>query len=184
MTTAYVVSSYTPTLDALLVGNSVSNMVTDPRIVVVAQPEVDNLPDIPSTVCEFNAISEVVLSSYILNVDGTTSSPPKWTAEVTVEDVMARLKEANIIHFACHGTQDTRWPLESALYLHGGPLTISKMQSARRPQLASLAFLSACETAMGDPSLADEVMHLSAAMLSVGFQGVVGTMWYVSRLSF
>ena len=44
-------------------------------------------------------------------------------------------------------------------------------------QKASSVFLNACETAMGDANLPDEVIHLAAAMLFVGFCGAVGTMW-------
>lgn len=68
-------------------------------------------------------------------------------------------------------------PLESALFLHDGKLTISRMQSIHRTIPASLAFLSACQSAMGDESQPDEVIHLAAAMLSAGFQSTIGTMW-------
>jgi len=42
---------------------------------------------------------------------------------------------------------------------------------------ASLAFLSACETAKGCAEQPDQVLHLAAAMLFVGFPSVIGTMW-------
>ena len=45
------------------------------------------------------------------------------------------------------------------------------------PERASLAFLSASETAMGDGNLPDEVIHLGATFLFAGFRGVVATMW-------
>jgi CHAT domain-containing protein len=41
----------------------------------------------------------------------------------------------------------------------------------------SLAFLSACQTAMGDETTPDEMMHLAAALLFAGFRSVVATMW-------
>ena len=49
---------------------------------------------------------------------------------------------------------------------------------------ASLAFLSACETAMGAEDLPDEAMHLAASLLFAGFGGVVATMWYAIVSSF
>ena len=49
---------------------------------------------------------------------------------------------------------------------------------------ASLAFLSACETAMGADELSDEAMHLAASLLFAGFRGVVATMWYAIVSSF
>ena len=43
---------------------------------------------------------------------------------------------------------------------------------------AKFAFLSACHTAeLTDGSIADEVLHLTAAMQHCGFRSVVGTMW-------
>jgi hypothetical protein len=48
---------------------------------------------------------------------------------------------------------------------------------------ASLAFLSACETAKGDENLPDEVIHLGATLLFAGFRGVVATMWRVDYIS-
>ena len=43
---------------------------------------------------------------------------------------------------------------------------------------AQFAFLSACQTATGDEILvAQEAVDLAAGMLSVGFRGVIGTMW-------
>jgi CHAT domain-containing protein len=42
---------------------------------------------------------------------------------------------------------------------------------------AFVAFLSACETAKGDRTYADEVVHLAATMLFAGFKSVIATMW-------
>lgn len=47
------------------------------------------------------------------------------------------------------------------------------------PIMAEFAFLSACQTATGDTALEDEVVHLAAGMLSVGYRSVVGTMWAI-----
>ena len=43
-----------------------------------------------------------------------------------------------------------------------------------------LAFLSACQTAMGDENLSDEAIHIAAGMLFAGYSRVVGTMWSIS----
>jgi CHAT domain-containing protein len=45
---------------------------------------------------------------------------------------------------------------------------------------AGLAFLSACETAMGDQTLPEESVHLTSAMLAAGFPSVIGTMWAIA----
>lgn len=48
--------------------------------------------------------------------------------------------------------------------------------NARLPN-AEFAFLSACESATGDPNTPDEVLHLAAALQFAGFCSVAGTLW-------
>jgi len=87
------------------------------------------------------------------------------------------MKEANWVHFACHGIQDG---VDSGLCLaHRRRLTLRDMLSLSRPH-GGLAFLSACQTATGDEDLADEAVHIAAGMLFAGYGGVVGTMWSIS----
>jgi CHAT domain-containing protein len=93
-----------------------------------------------------------------------------------VEEVIAHLPAISVAHFACHGQQDIQNPLESALLLQDGQLKVSQIMQQSMPN-ASLAFLSACETAMGDENLPDEVIHLGSTLLFAGFRGVVATMW-------
>ena len=93
----------------------------------------------------------------------------------TVEEVVSHLPKASIAHFACH-EQNTQNPFDSALLLQDGQLKISQIMQ-QSMQNASLAFLSACETAMGYENLPDESIHLGAALLFAGFHGVVATMW-------
>ena len=45
---------------------------------------------------------------------------------------------------------------------------------------AELAFLSACQTSVGDMKLPDEAVHLAAAMLAAGCKSVIGTMWSIN----
>jgi CHAT domain-containing protein len=44
---------------------------------------------------------------------------------------------------------------------------------------AFFAFMSGCETAKGDETHVDEVVHLAATMLFAGLKSLVATMWYV-----
>ena len=97
-------------------------------------------------------------------------------APATVNKVVSHLSAASIAHFACHGEQDQKNPLESSLILEDGQLKISRIMQEKTPN-ASLALLCACETAMGDEDLPDEAMHLGATLLFAGFRGVVATMW-------
>lgn len=96
-------------------------------------------------------------------------------APAFIENVLPHFRTASIVHLACHGEQKKN-PLESALLLEDGRLNVTRLMQLSLDR-ASLAFLSACQTAMGDEELPDEVIHLAAALLFVGFRGAVGTMW-------
>jgi len=66
--------------------------------------------------------------------------------------------------------------LAGSFYGGGERLTVLELMQLKltRP---FLSFLSACETAKGDRSQPDQVVHLAATMLFIGFKSVVGTMW-------
>ena len=94
----------------------------------------------------------------------------------TVKEVIAHLPAISIAHFACHGQQHVQNPLESGLILQDGRLTVSQIMEQSTSK-AALAFLGACQTAMGDEHIPDEVIHLASTLLFAGFQGVIATMW-------
>ena len=97
-----------------------------------------------------------------------------------VEEVLDLMKEADWVHFACHGIQDAANPTESGLCLADRcRLKISDIIALSRPH-GGLAFLSACQTAMGEERLSDEAIHIAAGMLFAGYGGVIGTMWSIS----
>lgn len=99
-------------------------------------------------------------------------------APALVEGVHSGLQTASIAHFSCHGTQDRATPLASSLHLKDGRLTIAKIMRQPYPH-GALAFLCACETAMGAKDIPDEAMNLGASLIFSGFRNVVATMWYV-----
>ena len=101
---------------------------------------------------------------------GTDDSP------TSVDGILSLLPEVSFAHFACHGSQNFSKPLESGLHLSDGELKIGQIMRHPLPH-ASLAFLSACETAKGAEDDPDEALHIAATMLYTGFRGVVGTMW-------
>ena len=179
--TDFVVSSYTPTLDMLIAAQSSEARMADPNVVVVVQSKVKDLPTLKHAIHEYHCIQEVVPAKYMMNIDGTQPNPNDRTStkSAKIQNVLDRLQEASIVHLACHGEQDQSKPLDSALLLEDGRLTISRMQLVQRSSPASLAFLSACMTAKGDTTQPDEVIHLAATMLSVGFRSAVATMWCV-----
>jgi CHAT domain-containing protein len=158
----YIVSSYTPTIAALL--TPTPTPTNSFKMMVVIQPKI-----LPCTVQEMKNIEARVPNEFLTKL-GIPSVP------ATIDKVISELSQMSIAHFACHGHQDTQNPLNSALILEDGELKVSRIMQESMPN-ASLAFLCACETAMGDHKLPDEAMHLGATLLFAGFRGVVATMW-------
>jgi CHAT domain-containing protein len=165
----YAISSYAPMLETLLADAPIT--IHPFKMLAVIQPEMQGRPghSLPYTRKELETIQRHVPNEWLITL-GTREAP------TSVVKVLLELSNASLAHFACHGTQDSRNPLESALLLDDDKLTAS-MIIERRLSNASLAFLSACETAAGDERTPDEVVHLSATLLFAGFRGVVGTMW-------
>ena len=161
----YFISSYTPTIAALLAHSSVPSSHPFKMMVVIQTSELH------STKKELENIQKHVSSDALVTfgVPGTVAN---------VETVASCLSEASIVHFACHGKQDRLKPLNSGLKLDDGLLRISRIMKETSLD-GSLAFLCACETAMGDENLPDEAMSLGASLLFSGFHSVIATMWYV-----
>jgi CHAT domain-containing protein len=166
-----VVSSYTPTLTALL--DPPSDAASSFKITAVIEPHAPDCRPLPGATAELEKITEQVPNQWLTRLVSTT-----------VETTQNHLRGSSIVHFACHGTQDLEQPLNSGLILTSGRLKVSEIM--RRPEedykldvrkTMSLAFLSACETAKGDKRVPDEAMHLAATLLFAGFRGVVATMW-------
>jgi tetratricopeptide (TPR) repeat protein len=160
------ITSYTPSLSALIESRK-RGPLTDasdnlkPSILLVAQPET-----LPGAFGEITAIQ-------------TTKAPVTAliSAMATPETVIEGLREHRFAHFVCHGLLETDKPFDASLELHKANLTLLEIV---RSQLsaAEFAFLSACHTAeLTEGSVADEGLHLAAAMQYCGFRSVVGTMW-------
>ncbi|KAI0026417.1 CHAT domain-containing protein, partial [Vararia minispora EC-137] len=166
-----VVSSYTPTLSALL---RPPRMFADgwPSInsLIVSQPKTPHMSMLPGVTSEVANIRKH-LDGQIKHLDDK---------DATVEDVLRAMKDdhCQLIHLACHGIQDAVDPMKSAFALYDGRLTLSQLMSSS-VRNAELAFLSACETSTGDEKLPEEAVHLAAGMLAVGCRSVIGTMWSI-----
>ena len=171
----FVVSSYVPTLSILaLPSNPSATPSGDLRLLAVRQPPSDGLSRLPGVATELEHIRAVIRGS-----PSARTTLLESTAG-TVEEVLTLMEEADWVHFACHGIQDAASPTESGLCLADGRrLKISDIIALSRPR-GGLAFLSACETAMGDEGLSDEAIHIAAGMLFAGYGGVIGTMWSIS----
>ncbi|KAF8263680.1 CHAT domain-containing protein [Lactarius quietus] len=167
------ITSYTPTLSALIESrrprslpatfdNSPLPETSDkPSLLLVAQP--DTLPGASKEIENIQAtkIPVTLLSS----------------AKATPKTVVERLRNHNLAHFVCHGLLEPGKPFDASFDLHEGGLTLLEIVRSQLPT-AEFAFLSACHTAeLTEHSVADEGLHLAAAMQYCGFRSVVGTLW-------
>jgi CHAT domain-containing protein len=160
------IPSYTPSLSALI-ESRICGPLSDtsdslkPSILLVAQPET-----LPGAFGEITAIQ-------------ATKAPVTTliSAMATPGTVTEGLREHRFAHFVCHGLLETGKPFDASLELHKENLTLLEIVRSQLPA-AEFAFLSACHTAeLTEGSVADEGLHLAAAVQYCGFRSVVGTLW-------
>ena len=77
------------------------------------------------------------------------------------------------IPFSCHGVVDTDEPFNSGLEMFDARLTIGNLSGSGAA--GRLAFLSACESAVGSVQNADELVSLASALQFAGWQEVIAT---------
>ncbi|KAF8547598.1 hypothetical protein OG21DRAFT_1376151, partial [Imleria badia] len=171
----FVISSYAPTLSILALAPDPDVVPSgDLHLLAVRQPPSDgqsHLPGVETELRHMRAIVRDYSSAQTVLVESSLG---------TVEEVLDLMEEADWVHFACHGIQDAEKPTESGLCLADQRrLKVSDMIASSRPR-GGLAFLSACQTAMGGKGLSEEAIHIAAGMLFAGYGGVVGSMWSIS----
>ncbi|KIM28545.1 hypothetical protein M408DRAFT_23599 [Serendipita vermifera MAFF 305830] len=164
----YVVSSYTPTLTAIL-EQSQPDKMGDFQILTVAQPSTPHALLLPETEREVRQIKEIASG---ICVQGLINE------EATTARVLQAMKESNWIHLACHGMQNRQESMRSGFLLHDKILELAEIIREPLPK-ADFAFLSACQTATGDKTVEEESVHLAAGMLFSGCKGVIATMWSI-----
>jgi CHAT domain-containing protein/tetratricopeptide (TPR) repeat protein len=161
------IPSYTPSLSALIESRQANvQMPMKPSLLLVAQPD-DLLPGVKG---EIKVIQRALHSR--LPVTGLVSG------DATPSSVLEGLRGSQFAHFACHGVLEAGKPFDASFKLHAGSrLTLLEIVRSRLPD-AEFAFLSCCHAAeITEDSVADEALHLTAAMQYCGFRSVVGTMW-------
>ncbi|KAG8688226.1 hypothetical protein FRC11_005837, partial [Ceratobasidium sp. 423] len=163
-----VVSSYTPTLSALL-SRSTHTAETHAGVLAVGQANTPGLSRLPKTVEELEIVKKYTGTNPFQQLDGT---------QATIDATLSAMEAHCWVHLACHATQNRVNPSQSAFYLHDGELTLEAI-TKRAFKNKGLAFLSACQTATGDDELPDEATHLAAGMLMAGYPSVIATMWSI-----
>ena len=158
------IPSYTPTLSALIESNNLGSPISDkPSILLVLQPD----GSLPGALREMQVVQAT--STQVITLISATATP-------TV--VLERLRNHRFAHIVCHGLLEPGKPFDASFKLYRNKrLSLLDIVRSRLPE-AEFAFLSACHTAeLTEESIADEVLHLAAAMQYCGFRSVVGTMW-------
>ncbi|MFE3188018.1 CHAT domain-containing protein [Nocardia sp. NPDC059240] len=138
---------------------------------LVAMPETPGVPPLCGADREIANIAAVLHDSQILRGSAAT--------EASVTESLAR---HSIAHFACHAIADPDAPSTSRLLFHDyetNPFTIGTLLRLRLDN-ADLAYLSACSTTHTTRLLADEAIHLTAAVHLAGYRHVIGTLWAIN----
>lgn len=88
---------------------------------------------------------------------------------------------ADVLHLACHAQFRSDNPRFSALHLADGALTVDQVETlSLRP---GIVVLSACETALADGGVGDEMFGLVRAFLVAGASRVLASQWPVDDAS-
>ncbi|GAB1519494.1 hypothetical protein RhiTH_002562 [Rhizoctonia solani] len=165
----YVVSSYTPTLTALL-ASAPTAANRAPRVLAVGQMATSGYSQLPGTARE--------LASIKTHTRDRAEYSQLAGSKATATAVLDAMEEHDWAHLACHAHQNVTDPTKSGFFLHDGRLDLAAI-TQRSFRNKGLAFLSACQTATGDEKLPDEAIHLASGMLMAGYRSVIATKWSV-----
>ncbi|CAE6450583.1 hypothetical protein ACGC1H_003968 [Rhizoctonia solani] len=165
----YVVSSYTPTLTALL--ESTPYLLSpDTRVLAVGQATTSGHSPLPGTAMELKHVKA--------HIHGKAKYSQLMDNQATITSVLDSMEQHDWVHLACHAHQNVGDATRSGFFLHDGVLDLASI-NRRSFKRKGLAFLSACQTATGDEKLPDEAVHLASGMLIAGYTSVIATMWSV-----
>ncbi|MBD2195776.1 MULTISPECIES: CHAT domain-containing protein [Calothrix] len=108
----------------------------------------------------------------------------KGSQEASVSNYRQLIQKVQIIHSSHHARSRLDNPLESALFLGDGCITLSQLltPSWRNPQLEDV-FLSCCETGLSVTEITDDILTFSTAFLCAGAKSVISTLWAVNDLA-
>ncbi|CEL54140.1 hypothetical protein RSOLAG1IB_06851 [Rhizoctonia solani AG-1 IB] len=165
----YVISSYTPTLSALLTSApTVQSPI--PQVLAIGQEATPGYSPLPGTTRELTYVKT--------HTQGRAGYSQLTGSQATTTAVLDAMEQYDWVHLACHAHQDVIDPTSSGFFLHNGTLDLAAINQ-RSLRNKGLAFLSACQTATGDRGLPDEAIHLASGMLMAGYTSVIATMWSV-----
>ncbi|KAG2136549.1 CHAT domain-containing protein [Suillus bovinus] len=164
------ISSYTPSLTALIKARRSHDRSLSVPFVAIGQ-------DFPAGASfTLDAVEpELELVRELLPHPPTVSFSKVTSVDATKSRALCALRDNTWFHLACHGTQRFDEPFKSAFLMRDQPLSLLDITQTDLSR-HEFAFLSACETAVGDFHTPDEVRHLVAGLQFAGVNSVVGTM--------
>ncbi|MEB3294348.1 MAG: CHAT domain-containing protein, partial [Synechococcales bacterium] len=172
--------TYSPNARSLTAAKAIADRPWKDSILAIDDPShgLPNIPTLHNSQREINGAIERFSHSIVLRHD-----------KATIDTVKAKLKEAAIVHFSCHGTANFNQPLNSGLLMNDGLLTLRDLLALNLAEDTNgnhgirLAILSACETGIPGIETIDEVVSLPIGLLQAGVAGVISSLWSVSELS-
>lgn len=102
---------------------------------------------------------------------------PLLGADAVQDAVLAKARDARVIHIAAHGVADSEAPLESYIALSDGPWTAGTIQRACLSG-TRLAILSACQSGLGG-NHDGGIIGLGRAFIMAGSDNVAMSLWSV-----
>ncbi len=150
--------------EALIVGNP-----TMPRVRRDLRGELQQLESLPNAEKEANAIAQIL------------ATKPLIGNQATKAQILSKISQARLIHFATHGLLDEVQGLGSAIALapsgnDDGLLTAKEILDLKLN--AELVVLSACNTGVGRIT-GDGVIGLSRSLISAGVPSAIVSLWKV-----
>lgn len=146
------------------------------------RPPPPEFPSLPHAREELEAIGGLYVGAANLRVG----------ADATEEAAKAVGDGPDLLHFACHGTVDPRFPLNSSLALcpspessgAGGNGLLQAWEIFEQMRIdAGLVTLSACDTATGKEAGGEGLVGLTRAFQYAGARCVLASLWSVSDAS-
>ncbi|MFC9607997.1 CHAT domain-containing protein [Streptomyces niveus] len=179
-----VVSSYTPTLRALIWARESRSAPDVPRRMLIV-----SMPTTPGKRRLRNAARET--ADLIRRFPGSQHTHLTGP-DATKAKVLDELPRHAYAHFACHGGELLITEAEpggalllhltptGGLHLYDGKLSVADITHQTLPHM-QLAVLSACKTAFGSLELLDEAIHPATALQHAGCRHVIASLWSVSE---
>jgi CHAT domain-containing protein len=119
-------------------------------------------PGLRHAVGEIESVAALYPEPTLLTGDGATG--PRLAEAV---------RGADLLHIAAHGIFRRDNPLFSAIELADGPMTAYDLQ--RLPDVAPLVVLANCESGLTDVRPGDELLGISATLMSKGVRTLLAT---------